>query len=78
MKITNNLEQAISSVKPPIFWKDKDVIKQQIRCWSYKNIELLIYKINEVELLIKKNSLVSLNILSDFIIEQASISSNET
>ena len=41
-----------------------------------KILKSLIYKINEVELLIKKNSNNSINILSDFIIEQATISSN--
>ena len=72
----NNIEEAISSFKPPIFWKDKEIIKQQIKKWSYNNIENLIFKINEIELLIKKNSNNSINILSDFIIEQATISSN--
>ena len=75
-KIKNNVDTVISSFKPPIFWKDKEVIKQQIKNWSYKNTENLIYKINEIELLIKKNSNNSVNILSDFIIEQATITSN--
>ena len=76
IRFENNVDQAISMLKPPIFWKDKDIVKQQIKCWSYKNVKLLIYKISEVELLIKKNSLISKNLLSDFIIEQTTISSN--
>tara|TARA_B110000263_G_C14913828_1_gene331612 strand:- start:121 stop:570 length:450 start_codon:yes stop_codon:yes gene_type:complete len=72
----NNIDDAISSFKPPIFWKDKEIIKQQVRNWSYNNIEDLIYKINEIELLIKKNSNNSINILYDFIIEQTTTSSN--
>ena len=64
----NNMDQVISNFKPPIFWKDKELIKQQIIRWSYFDIEQLVYKINEVELLIKKNPLSSVNILSDFII----------
>jgi len=76
LKIKNNADVVISSFKPPIFWKDKEVIKQQIKSWSYNNTEILIYKINEIELLIKKNSNNSINILSDFIIEQVSITSN--
>ena len=68
-----NIDEIISSFKPPIFWKDKDIIKQQIQSWSYNNIKNLIYKINETELIIKKNSINALNILSDFIIEQTSI-----
>ena len=67
-----NIENVIASYKPPIFWKDKQIIKLQINIWSSNNLENLIYKINEVELLIKKNSINSVNILSDFIIEQAS------
>ena len=64
----NNLNEAISSFKPPIFWKDKELVREQIIRWSYVDIEQLVYKINEVELLIKKNPLSSVNILSDFII----------
>jgi DNA polymerase-3 subunit delta len=71
-----NIDVVISSHKPAIFWKDKEIIKQQVKSWSYKNIEDLIFKINDVELLIKKNSNSSINILSDFIIEQATITSN--
>ena len=76
LKKSNNVDSAISSIKPPIFWKDKQIIKDQINNWSYRNIELLIFRINEIELSIKKNSSISLKVLSDFIIEQASIASN--
>ena len=76
IKISNNIDTAISSIKPPIFWKDKQIVKDQINKWSHKNIELLIFRINEIELLIKKNSSLSLSVLSDFIIEQASTASN--
>ena len=65
-----DIENTLSSFKPPIFWKDKEIVKQQMRNWTHNNIESLIYRINEVELLIKKNSINSINILSDFIIEQ--------
>lgn len=76
IKISNNIDSAISSIKPPIFWKDKQIVKDQINKWSHKNIGLLIFRINEIELLIKKNSSISLSVLSDFIIEQASTASN--
>ena len=58
------------------FWKDKEIVKTQIKNWPLKNIQNIIIKINEVELLIKKNSSNSLNILSDFVIAQASKSNN--
>ena len=76
IKKSRNIDSAILSIKPPIFWKDKQIVKNQINSWSYKNIELLIFRINEVELLIKKNPSISLLVLSDFILEQASIVSN--
>ena len=47
-----------------------------MKSWTYDNLENLIYKINETELLIKKNSNSSINILSNFIIEQTTIVSN--
>ena len=72
LEINNNktIEEAISSFKPPIFWKDKEIVKQQIKNWTLNRTENLIYKTNELELLIKKNSYNSINILSDFIINQ--------
>ena len=76
MKSKKNIVAVISTFKPPIFWKDKEAVKQQVRSWSFINIENLVYRINEVELLIKKNSSNSVNILSDFIIEQATTVSN--
>jgi|TARA_B110000259_G_C14032953_1_gene407608 DNA polymerase-3 subunit delta len=70
-KNKKNLDETISSFRPPIFWKDKEIVKQQINNWPLKNVEDLIYNIGEIELLIKKNSTNSLDILSDFIITQS-------
>ncbi len=66
-----NIEEVISSFKPPIFWKDKENIKIQIKNWSLKNIENLIYNSMDLELLIKKNSINSLNMISDFLINKS-------
>jgi len=63
-----NLESIISSFKPPIFWKDKDNIKRQITNSRLEGIENMIFKTNDIELLIKKNSNNAVNIMSDFII----------
>ena len=71
-KETKNLENTISGFKPPIFWKEKEIVKQQIKNWSYKDAENLVFQTNEIELLIKKNSNNSINILSDFIIQKSS------
>ena len=67
----NNIDQAISSFKPPIFWKDKPLVIQQARSWKKLELKNLIYKSNEIELLIKKNSVFGKNILSDFIINNS-------
>ncbi len=69
--INNNMtiDQAISYFKPPIFWKDKEFIKKQTSAWTLENIQKLIYKINNIELLSKKNNNSSLFIVSDFILE---------
>ena len=72
----NNIEQAISACKPPIFWKDKPLVTQQIRSWKKDRLEQLIYKTNEIELLIKKNSVLAKNILADFIINNSKKTNN--
>ena len=72
----NNIEQAISACKPPIFWKDKPLVTQQIRSWKKDGLEKLIYKTNEIELLVKKNSVLAKNILADFIINNSKKTNN--
>ena len=67
----NNIEQAVSTSKPPIFWKDKPLVIQQIRSWKKEHLKDLIYKTNDIELLIKKNSTIAKNILADFIINNS-------
>ena len=72
----NNIEQAISSFKPPIFWKDKPLITQQIQSWGKNKLKNLIYESNKIEFLIKKNSNVGKNILLDFIISNSKKTNN--
>ena len=72
----NNIEQAISSFKPPIFWKDKPLVTQQIKSWGKNALKKLIYESNEIEFLIKKNSSIGKNILSDFIINNSKKTNN--
>ena len=66
-----NIELTISSAKPPIFWKDKEITKQQIKKWKPENIKDLIYKLTDIELLIKKNLNNSINFITDFILEKS-------
>lgn len=65
---TKNLNEVISTIKPPIFWKDKEIVKKQASSWKIKDLKNKIYNINEVEAMIKGNSKSSLNLLSDFIV----------
>ena len=67
-----NIDLTISNAKPPIFWKDKEITKQQICKWKPESIRKLIYKINDLELLVKKNLNNSVNLITDFLLEQSS------
>ena len=72
----NTLDQVISSFKPPIFWKDKPMVAQQIKSWRKEKLKNLIYESNEIEFLIKKNTTIARNILSDFIINNSKKTNN--
>ena len=66
----NNVEIAINQFKPPIFWKEKEIVINQIKRRNTDNINHLINEINETELLVKKNFDNCLNITKDFLISQ--------
>ncbi len=72
----NNLDLSIENAKPPIFWKEKEITKQQIQKWNSKELKKLIFNLNEVELSIKKNINNSLKIITDFLIETSSLEIN--
>ena len=64
-----NLDEVISKFRPPIFWKDKPIIKKQVQIWSFEKIKLLIFKLNDLEVKIKKNNSLSLVLMKNFIYE---------
>ena len=64
-----NLDNVLLYFKPPIFWKEKEIIKQQLRCWTLNQINLKIKRINYLELLIKKHSEISTSIINNFILD---------
>ena len=66
----------ISSARPPIFWKEKEITKQQIYNWKPKNIKKLIFALSETELQIKKNINNSINLITDFILSHSSGETN--
>jgi DNA polymerase-3 subunit delta len=71
-----NIELTISSAKPPVFWKEKEITKQQIYKWKTENIKKLIYSLSETELQIKKNINNSINLITDFILFHSSSTTN--
>ena len=73
---TNNFELSINSFRPPIFWKDKEIIKKQLKMWSLDQIIELIKKINNIEIVIKKNTSLSNHLINNFAIEIANFSNN--
>ena len=68
----NDLDLTISNAKPPIFWKEKEITKIQLMKWKSSSIKKAIYKLNDVELQIKKNLGNSIHTITDFIIYQSS------
>ena len=67
-----DINKTINSARPPIFWKDKDIVKMQLRKWKPKEIKKLIHDINDMEFEIKKNYNNSLFIITNFILEKSS------
>ena len=65
---TKDLDEAIMSAKPPIFWKDKMSVKKQAKTWVLSELKNKVYEINDIESLIKINSKNSINLIADFMI----------
>ena len=66
-----SIELTIKNAKPPIFWKEKDITKQQISKWAHLNIEKLISEINNAELEVKKIPTNSINLITNFLLEKS-------
>ena len=66
-----NIELTIKNAKPPIFWKEKDITKQQISKWANLNVEKLISEINNAELEVKKIPTNSINLITNFLLEKS-------
>ena len=62
-------EDLINNHKPPIFWKDKPIVKKQLEQWSKAKIKDLITNVNKTETNLKKNSSLGLMLVFDFIYE---------
>lgn len=75
-KKTKNYDEIISKYKPPIFWKDKPLVKLQLKHWSEEKLKKLVNEINEIELITKKNIQISQNFLFNFIFENSKPTNN--
>ena len=64
-----SLDSLIDNYKPPIFWKDKPIVKKQLENWSKSKIKDLIINTNKTEEFLKKNSSISLMLVFNFIYE---------
>ena len=64
-----NFDSLINDFRPPIFWKDKPIVKRQLERWSRSQIKDLITNLNKTEIFLKKNSSVSLMLIFNFIYE---------
>jgi len=71
-----NVENAITAYKPPIFWKEKNIIKEQVNNLSLSTIKDLLVKTNKIEYQIKTNPNLSINIVTNFILDQSSTANN--
>ena len=70
LRKSNNVDQTINAFKPPIFWKDKNIVKQQIKIWELNDIENFIVDLNNTESLIKKNPQISNQIINNMILDK--------
>ena len=67
MDMNRDIDQIISTFKPPIFWKEKDIVKRQVQSWSSNEVKEIIFKINNLEILVKKNAQNSMLFVSNFV-----------
>ena len=70
-KENNDINKTILNSRPPIFWKDKEITKQQIVKWEESQLNKLIYDVMELELQVKKNKIDPINLVCDFILKNA-------
>ena len=64
--VNKSIDDTISDYRPPIFWKEKDIVKQQMSNWSEEEVKEKIFEISNLEILIKRST-SSINLVSDLI-----------
>ena len=59
----NNLENVVSNLKPPIFWKDKANFIAQVKKWNKSKINWMIKETHNLEIKLKTESGLNKNML---------------
>jgi DNA polymerase-3 subunit delta len=62
----SSLDNLLNTSKPPIFWKEKPLVRKQLIIWNINDLKTVINEINNTELLCKKNSQISKIIFFNF------------
>ena len=65
----NNIDTILNNYKPLIFWKEKDLIKKQLNCWSLDQIKSSIQRVNNLEWESKKHPQISKGLVYNYIFE---------
>ena len=72
-----NIELTISSAKPPIFWKDKENIIDQVKKWNIKKIQAVLKKLFDLEITLKSNGNINKDVLiKKFLIDICNLASS--
>ena len=59
----DNIEKALSQLRPPIFWKDKPTFVAQAKLWDLQKLEKALIKTFESEVKIKSNSSIEKKVI---------------
>ena len=60
---TMTLDNAMNTIKPPIFWKEQQTFGNQAKKWTSSKIKEVLKKTYNFELSIKTNSSIDKNVL---------------
>ena len=63
------ISSLIDKFKPPIFWKEKNVIQTQMSKWTKQELIVLLEKINQIEIMCKTNYEISETIFNKFLLD---------
>jgi len=72
----NSLDSLLSSQKPPIFWKEKPIVRQQMNIWKFDELKKIVNEISQTEILCKKNPQISKIVFLNFFTKICKVASN--